>query len=64
LNLPCKEGKSTVHASGNYGTRHFRSGDWELVESGEKETPFEKYQRLQCEMKELLEEITQLKVRG
>jgi len=38
-----------------------RSGDWELVESGEKETPLQKYQRLQCEMKELLEEITQLK---
>lgn len=38
-----------------------RSGDWELVERGEKETPLQKYQRLQCEMKELLEEVTQLK---
>jgi dynactin-2 len=38
-----------------------RSGDWELVESGEKETLFHKYQRLQCEMKELEEEITHLK---
>ncbi|GFG37132.1 hypothetical protein Cfor_05792 [Coptotermes formosanus] len=41
-----------------------RSGDWELAESGEKETPLQKYQRLQCEMRELLEEITQLKERA
>jgi hypothetical protein len=64
MNLPCRGDKITVHATSNYGTCHFRSGDWELVESGEKETPLQKYQRLQCEMKELLEEITQLKVRG
>ncbi|KAJ3655673.1 hypothetical protein Zmor_014794 [Zophobas morio] len=38
-----------------------RSGDWELVGEGVKETPLQKYQRLQCEMKELLEEITKLK---
>jgi dynactin-2 len=42
---------------------YFRSGDWELVGSGDKETPFQKYQRLQCEMKELLEEVAHLKVR-
>jgi hypothetical protein len=35
-----------------------------LVESGEKETPLQKYHRLQCEMQELLEEVTQLKVRS
>lgn len=33
------------------------SGDWELVGPGAKETPIQKYHRLQCEMKELLEEI-------
>uniref|UniRef100_A0A1B6CNR5 Dynactin subunit 2 n=1 Tax=Clastoptera arizonana TaxID=38151 RepID=A0A1B6CNR5_9HEMI len=38
-----------------------RSGDWELVGVGEKETPIQKYQRLQCEMKELMEEISALK---
>ncbi|KAJ4442794.1 hypothetical protein ANN_04387, partial [Periplaneta americana] len=38
-----------------------RSGDWELVGTGEKETPLQKYQRLQCEMKELIEEVAQLK---
>lgn len=39
------------------------SGDWELAGEGEKETPIQKYQRLQCEMNELLEEIADLKVR-
>ncbi|KAJ9588244.1 hypothetical protein L9F63_018408, partial [Diploptera punctata] len=38
-----------------------RSGDWELVGTGEKETPLQKYQRLQCEMKELIEEVSHLK---
>lgn len=38
-----------------------RSGDWELALDGTKESPMQKYQRLQCEMKELLEEITSLK---
>ncbi|XP_076265791.1 dynactin subunit 2 [Rhynchophorus ferrugineus] len=37
-----------------------RSGDWELVGRGENETPIQKYQRLQCEMKELLEEMNTL----
>lgn len=37
------------------------NGDWELVGSGEKETPVQKYHRLQCEMKELLEEINETK---
>lgn len=37
-----------------------RSGDWELVGEGEKETPLQKYQRLQCEMKELLEEVVKI----
>lgn len=37
-----------------------RSGDWELAGLGEKETPIQKYQRLQCEMKELLEEVNAL----
>ncbi|KAL1494229.1 hypothetical protein ABEB36_009855 [Hypothenemus hampei] len=36
------------------------SGDWELTGLGEKETPIQKYQRLQCEMKELLEEVNNL----
>lgn len=38
-----------------------RSGDWELVPEGQKETALQKYQRLQCEMKELLEEVSDLK---
>lgn len=38
-----------------------RTGDWELVAEGQKETPLQKYQRLQCEMKELLEEVSELK---
>lgn len=37
-----------------------RSGDWELAGQGQKETPIQKYQRLQCEMKELLEEVNSL----
>lgn len=32
-----------------------------MVGIGEKETPLQKYQRLQCEMKELIEEVAQLK---
>lgn len=39
-----------------------RSGEWELVASGEKETPIQRYQRLKCEMKELVEEISVIKV--
>lgn len=35
------------------------SGDWEIVGYG-KETPFQKYNRLQCETKELLEEINEI----
>jgi hypothetical protein len=61
--LPHRRYRNIALAFGNHGTFNFRSGDWELVESGEKETPLQKYQRLQCEMKELLEEVTQLKVR-
>ncbi|CAG9766653.1 unnamed protein product [Ceutorhynchus assimilis] len=37
-----------------------RSGDWELAGAREKETPIQKYQRLQCEMSELLEEVNNL----
>lgn len=35
------------------------SGDWEIAGYG-KETPVQKYNRLQCEMKELLEEISEI----
>ncbi|XP_014293885.1 dynactin subunit 2 isoform X2 [Halyomorpha halys] len=38
-----------------------RSGEWELVASGDKETPIQRYQRLKCEMKELIEEISVIK---
>lgn len=38
------------------------SQDWELVAQGEKETPLQKYQRLQCELKELMDEVSQIKV--
>lgn len=41
-----------------------RSGNWELVEQGRKETVLQKYQRLQCEMKELFEEVNALKDSG
>ncbi|KAL1462868.1 hypothetical protein WDU94_014672, partial [Cyamophila willieti] len=37
------------------------SQDWELVAKGEKETPLQKYQRLQCELKELMDEVSQIK---
>ncbi|CAH1119167.1 unnamed protein product [Phaedon cochleariae] len=36
------------------------TGDWELVGSDQKETPIQKYHRLQCEMKELLEEVNNI----
>ena len=36
----------------------FRSGVWELTGEGEKENPIQKCQRLQCEMSELMDEIT------
>ena len=39
----------------------FRFGDWELPGEGEKETPIQKHERLQCELKELFDEINQLK---
>lgn len=38
-----------------------RSGEWELIEKGQTETPLQKYQRLQCEMSELLEEVNNIK---
>ncbi|BES96997.1 Dynactin subunit [Nesidiocoris tenuis] len=40
-------------------TAQFR--EYELVGQGEKETPLQKYQRIKCEMKELMEEITKIK---
>jgi len=45
-----------------YDTSISRFGDWELVGEGEKETPLQKFQRLQCEVKELYEEVNELKV--
>lgn len=36
-------------------------GNWELVAQGENETVLQKYHRLQCEMKELVEEISKIK---
>lgn len=38
-----------------------RSGDWELAGEGNKETLMQKYQRLQCEMRELMEEVDKVK---
>lgn len=35
-----------------------RSGEWDLAGEGEKETPIQKCLRLQCEMNELMEEIS------
>lgn len=42
----------------------YKFGDWELVGEGEKETPLQKYQRLQCEIKELYEEVNELKTKS
>ncbi|CAB3378753.1 Hypothetical predicted protein [Cloeon dipterum] len=48
-------------------SRHPRTGydavsvEYEVVGRGEKETPIQKFQRLQCEITELTEEINQLK---
>ncbi|OAD55632.1 Dynactin subunit 2 [Eufriesea mexicana] len=39
----------------------YKFGDWELPGEGEKETPIQKYHRLQCEIKELYEEVNDLK---
>ncbi|XP_076288731.1 dynactin subunit 2 [Lasioglossum baleicum] len=39
----------------------YKFGDWELPGDGEKETPIQKYQRLQHEIKELYEEINDVK---
>ncbi|XP_003704015.1 dynactin subunit 2 [Megachile rotundata] len=39
----------------------YKIRDWELPGEGEKETPIQKYQRLQCEIKELYEEVNDLK---
>ncbi|KZC09689.1 putative dynactin subunit 2 [Dufourea novaeangliae] len=39
----------------------YKFGDWELPGEGEHETPIQKYQRLQCEIKELYEEVNDLK---
>ncbi|XP_057321504.1 dynactin subunit 2 [Microplitis mediator] len=36
-------------------------GVWELPGEGEQETPIQKYQRLQCEIKDLYDEVNQLK---
>lgn len=38
------------------------SGIWELAGEGEKETLLQRYQRLQCEMNEFMEEVAALKV--
>lgn len=51
-------GRISKHLRTGYDVR---SGDWELVGDGEKETVLQKYQRLQCEMKELFEEVNQIK---
>ncbi|KAF5272267.1 hypothetical protein FQR65_LT10244 [Abscondita terminalis] len=39
----------------------YDSHNWEFVGRQEHETPLQKYQRLQCEMKELFEEVNNLK---
>ncbi|XP_053987382.1 dynactin subunit 2 [Hylaeus volcanicus] len=39
----------------------YKFGDWDLPAEGEKETPVQKCQRLQCEIKELYEEVNELK---
>lgn len=39
-----------------------RSGEYELVGLGEKETPVQKCRRLQCEMNQLMDEVAALQV--
>lgn len=39
----------------------YKFGNWELPGEGESETPIQKYQRLQCEIKDLYEEVNNLK---
>lgn len=39
-----------------------RFGVWELPGEGEQETPIQKFQRLQCEIKELYDEVAEIKV--
>ncbi|GLH05964.1 Dynactin subunit 2 [Gryllus bimaculatus] len=65
------KGKSLNAASVDFSdriTKSRRSGyevlNWEIVGEGEKETPLQKYQRLQIEIKELAEEVNQLKETG
>lgn len=38
-----------------------RSGEWQLAGYGEPETLLQKYQRLQCEINEVLEEVNKVK---
>lgn len=38
-----------------------RSGDWELAGQGQPETLLQKYQRLQCEINEVMEEVNKIK---
>ncbi|XP_076626679.1 dynactin subunit 2 [Colletes latitarsis] len=39
----------------------YKFEDWELPGEGEKETPIQKFHRLQCDIKDLYEEINELK---
>lgn len=40
----------------------FRYGEWELTEQGTPETSLQKLRRLQCEIKDLYDEINEAKV--
>lgn len=62
------KGKYTVGKNVDFSDRislkprtGYKFGDWELSAQGEQETPVQKYQRLKCEVNELIEEINELK---
>lgn len=42
----------------------YEVGNWELVAKGETETILQKYQRINCEIGELMEEIQKIKSSG
>ncbi|XP_026672916.1 dynactin subunit 2 [Ceratina calcarata] len=62
------KGKHIVNKGADFSDRislkprtGYKFGNWELLGEGENETPIQKYQRLQCEVKDLYEEVNTLK---
>lgn len=53
-----------IQGVGRKGYTVFSYGDYELVGQGETETPVQKYQRLNCEVRELMDEIEKITSAG